>query len=109
MGTWLGFFEASTDAIPLCFSGIIVENLEHAECDTLHKRVLCLAPGGIVNYAPQILPWTEVDLLGQNLDPGLPCFFQMEVGVELEDLAGNVLYRTFCFCLSLSCYPYSLG
>jgi hypothetical protein len=56
MGNPVGFLEASTDVIPLCFSGIVAEHREHMECDTLFKRVPCLAPGSILNYAPQVLP-----------------------------------------------------
>jgi hypothetical protein len=62
-----------------------------------------------VNYAPQVLPQTGVNLFSQDLVPRLPCLFQKEVGVELEDLAGDVLYCTFCLCLSLGGCSYSLG
>ena len=100
MGTRL-VFEAITNVIPLRLRDVIAENLEHVECDTLVERVPHLAPGGIMNYAPQVLPRTAVDLLGQNLVPGLSCLFQEEVGVELEDLADNVIYHTLCLRLSL--------
>jgi hypothetical protein len=54
-----------------------------------------------MNNNPQVLPLTDVDLLGEDLVPGLSCLFQEEVRVELEDLADDVLYRTLHLCLSL--------
>ena len=77
-GNLVGFLKAITNVIPLCFSGIVAEHREHVECDTLSKRVPCLAPGGIVNNAPQVLPWTGVYLFSQDLVPGMPCLFRKE-------------------------------
>ena len=96
-GNPVGFLEAIADVIPLCFHGVITEHREHVECDTLFKRVPCLAPGGIMNYAPQVLPWTGIDQLSQDLAPRLPCLFQEEVGVVLEDWLAMCSTTLFAF------------
>jgi hypothetical protein len=83
----VGLLEAITYVTPLCFGRIIAEH----------------------QLAPQVLPWTTVDLLHQDLTPWLPHFFQEEVGVELKGLIVNVHYCTHHFGLGLSGLVDSIG
>jgi hypothetical protein len=62
-----------------------------------------------MNIAPQVFPWTTVDLLLWDLIPWLPHFFQEKVGVEVKDLIINVHYRILCLGVILSGLVDSLG
>ena len=48
----VGFLEAITDVVPLCFGRVIAKYCKQVEHDTLLEGVPCLAPGGVMNIAP---------------------------------------------------------
>ena len=73
-----------TDVIPLHLCCVVMEDYQQVECDPLHEGVPCfiLIMRGSMFYPLQVHPWTAVNLLSQDLGPGVFCFLQEKIGVE---------------------------